>query len=107
MTVDRRWYRLGRYEIFAKPLETNPFWTTHHIYLRGECIGKQLSVPCETDCDWYASGARYAEQSSAWKPSYLARCRKAGPGRPRKSRRPIVAEHPIEGELGRIIATLT
>lgn len=109
MSIDRRWYKLGRYQILAKPLDTNPYWTTHHIYLRGECIGRQLSVPCETDCDWYAAGARYAHESYVPQPPSKFNCgRRPGHGRPRKSRAKVAAitEHPIEGELKRALEAL-
>jgi hypothetical protein len=48
-----RWYDLGRYRILAMPLETNPYWTTHRIYLNDELVGRQLSVPSVSDCDWH------------------------------------------------------
>jgi len=88
LAADRRWYDLGRYQILAKPLDTNPYWTTHHIYLRGECIGKQLSVPCLSDCDWYAAGSVYLRRAYsgtfASYESILVTHRRPGPGRPRK-----------------------
>lgn len=86
MRPDRRWYALGRFQIMAKPLETNPYWQTHHIYLKGECIGKQLSVPSEADCEWHATqhGGRIAARSIPV--DTYAIHRKAGPGRPRRHR---------------------
>lgn len=45
------WYELGKYRILAKPLATNPAFTTHHIYLGPTFIGKQLSAPSVDDCD--------------------------------------------------------
>lgn len=81
--IDRRWYPLGKFMIKALPLETNPYWTTHHIYLRGKLIGRQLSVPCVSDCEWYAAGAIYAP-SEPYRANFHAH-RKPGPGRPRKS----------------------
>jgi hypothetical protein len=83
MTLDRRWYQLGRFEILAKPLDGNPYWTTHHIYLRGKLIGRQLSVPCVSDCEWYAAGAVYAASSYQGPRGYNKTPRR-GPGRPRK-----------------------
>lgn len=46
-------YPLGRFMVIAKPLEQNPFWQTHWVYLRGALIGKQLSVPSIADCCWH------------------------------------------------------
>jgi hypothetical protein len=83
MTLDRRWYQLGRYRIFAMPLHLNPAWTTHHIFLGNQLIGRQLSVPCVADCDWYAAGAVYAASSYQGPRGYNKTPRR-GPGRPRK-----------------------
>lgn len=50
-----RWYELGRYRILARPLETNPYWTTHRIYIGEDLVGRQLSIPSESDCNWHYS----------------------------------------------------
>jgi len=51
----------------ALPLETNPAWTTHRIIYRGKVIGRQLSVPSLSDCDWYRSNnGIYADRSHTW-----------------------------------------
>lgn len=52
---DRHWFALGRFQVLALPLHLNPYWTTHHIYLKGKLVGKQLSVPNEADCEWYVT----------------------------------------------------
>lgn len=65
--AQRRWYPLGRFRIFALPLETNEFWTTHRIYLGNKLIGRQLSVPSLSDCEWYATNMGiYADRSHTW-----------------------------------------
>lgn len=77
-----RWFSLGRFRILAKPLETNPAWTTHHIYLKGEFIGKQLSVPSLEDCEYLVCTTK--PPTSTMKP-YSYGHRTARPGRPRKA----------------------
>lgn len=81
MSDDRRWYALGRFQILAKPLDTNPYWMTHHIYLKGRLVGRQLSVPCESDCEWYVR----AHVASPERPKARWSIRRAGPGRPRNA----------------------
>lgn len=81
MTLDRHWYTLGRFQIFALPLYLNPYWTTHHIYLNGKLIGKQLSVPNEADCEYYVTIRKYVAPAA---PPPLGIKRKPGRGRPRK-----------------------
>jgi hypothetical protein len=49
----RGWYSLDKYRILAMPLPTNEFFTTHRIFHRGELIGRQLSVPSISDCEWF------------------------------------------------------
>ena len=45
-----RWYNIDQFRILAKPLATNPAFTTHHIYLGADCVGRQLSAPSLDDC---------------------------------------------------------
>lgn len=82
MTPDRYWYALGRFHILALPLYLNPFWTTHHVYLDGKIVGKQLSVPSEAECEQYLA----VQRSTITEKPKRGFClhRKAGPGRPRK-----------------------
>lgn len=49
--VPTRIYQLGRFRVIAGPLETNPGWTTHRVYLRDNCIGRQFSAPSLDDCE--------------------------------------------------------
>lgn len=77
-----RWYDLGRFRILAKPLETNPAWTTHHIYLGERCIGKQLSVPSLDDCEQLVCTNK--PPTSTMKPFSFGR-NLPRPGRPRKA----------------------
>lgn len=81
MTPDRYWRTIGRFQVLALPLHLNPYWTTHHIYLNGKLVGKQLSVPNEADCEWYVT-IRAVHVREVSKTFSLKR--RPGPGRPRK-----------------------
>lgn len=87
MCIDRKWYSLGRFRILAKPLELNPHWVTHHIYFKGKLVGKQLSVPTLSDCEWHEAIAgrdeNYTPQPYIDTSRYVGH-RRAGRGRPRK-----------------------
>jgi len=66
--VQRGWYDLGKYRVLATGLHLNPYFTTHHIYLAGKLIGRQLSVPTADDCRWYEkSGGTYARPDQNFK----------------------------------------
>ncbi len=94
MSADRWWYVLGRFRIFARPLEQNAYWTTYHIYLGGLCIGRQISVPCETDCEWHERVGRFQPSRTAtFMDVYYTEHRRPGPGRPRKDR-PLERRYP-------------
>lgn len=85
MTLDLSFvrYPLGRYEIIARPLHQNPAFRTHHIYLGTRCIGRQLSVPTESDCDWHALQVKIVRDEPIRITLGIHHHRKAGPGRPR------------------------
>lgn len=57
MIAPTRWINLGPFRILQQPLPGNPAWATHWIYLAGKLIGKLLSVPSLTDCEWLARQA--------------------------------------------------
>lgn len=79
-TSEYRWYELGPFRIFVRPLTLNPYWSTHWIYRDGRLLGKQLSVPIETDCQWHErEGGVYAEKSAQLR-GYTAK-RRATPAR--------------------------
>ncbi len=82
-----RWYVLGRFRILALPLPTNPAFTTHRIYLGQLFLGAQLSVPCESDCEWHekdAAGKACAPGEITGKPYGFTIVHKRR-GRPRKA----------------------
>jgi hypothetical protein len=54
LIAETRVFHVGPYCVIARPLETNPYWALHWIYdSRGILVGKQLSVPSESDCQWH------------------------------------------------------
>lgn len=69
------WHEIGKYRVCAKPIFDNPAFTTHHIFLNGALIGRQLTPPSITDCDWYASrNGQYAKPEESHVPqSYRLR----------------------------------
>src|SRR5260221_14066846 len=83
------WHKLGRFRVLWRPLPTCEVWTTHWIYLRGRCIGKQLSVPTESDCEWYASNSgTYATADESHKPlPYREQQARRRTGRPTNAER--------------------
>lgn len=67
----RGWYELGKFHVLALPLRTNEYFTTHHIFLREKLIGRQLSVPSVSDCQWHeAHCGTYATKEQSHKPRY-------------------------------------
>jgi hypothetical protein len=57
----RGWFTIGKYRILSLPLADNPAFSAYRIYLGINCIGRQLSVPCMSDCEWHEShGGVYA-----------------------------------------------
>lgn len=67
----RGWYDLGKYSILAMPLQTNEYFTTHHIFIANRLIGRQLSVPSLSDCQWHENRAGvYATKEQSHKPRY-------------------------------------
>jgi hypothetical protein len=59
-------YELERYTIRRQPLPTNPAFATHLIYFKGKLVGRQLSVPTVSDCEWYERRhGVYATQSES------------------------------------------
>lgn len=52
-SAERGWFDLGRYRVLAMALPTNEYFTTHHIFLRGHLIGRQISRPSLSDCQWH------------------------------------------------------
>ncbi len=46
-------YELGEFTIRKQPLHLNPAFATHLIYYRGKLVGRQLSVPILSDCEWH------------------------------------------------------
>ena len=69
LIAETRIFPLGKYIIRQQPLPLNPAFATHLIYLAGKLIGKQLSVPTVSDCDWHCSHhGCYAEPEEFWQP---------------------------------------
>ena len=63
--AQRGWRGLGKYRVLAMGLHLNPYFTTHHVFLRGVCIGRQLSVPTLDDARWYeATRGEYARPTN-------------------------------------------
>lgn len=55
-------YELGEYTIRKQPLALNPAFSTHLIFFKGVLVGRQFSVPCISDCNWYrATRGVYAQ----------------------------------------------
>lgn len=58
-------YTLGRFTIHQRPLFDNPAFCHFLVFLGQQLVGKQFSVPSESDCDWLLSQVqqtRYAER---------------------------------------------
>lgn len=84
LIAETKVYELGQYTIRKQPLFDNPYWATHVIFHQGEIIGRQLSVPTESDCDWYrATKGRYAAPTP-WRQAHPELMRNSRRGRPRK-----------------------
>lgn len=67
--ADSRIFAIDQFTIRQKPLDSNPAFATHLIYLAGKLIGRQLSVPTLDDCKWHqVKAGQYAKPEESWKP---------------------------------------
>lgn len=84
----RGWYQVGKYHVLAKAMVGNPYFTTHHIFLRAAIIGRQLSVPNISDCQWHESRSGvYATKEQSHKPRYGYQIAPNRRGRPTNAER--------------------
>ena len=59
-------YELGEFTIRKQPLALNPAFATHLIFFAGKLVGRQLSVPSVSDCQWYrATNGVYASHEES------------------------------------------
>lgn len=63
--------RVGKYVVRVGLRPDNPAFPQFLVYRGDKFIGKQFSVPCESDCDWLA------RQADAHSPQYAPRSKPA------------------------------
>lgn len=54
LTVELRTWRIGRYTVRQRARFDNPYWPQYTVMLGEQIIGKQLSMPGLSDCEWLA-----------------------------------------------------
>jgi hypothetical protein len=50
-----RKYKIGKYDIVAQPAPGSAHMLRYTVLLQGRRLGAQLSVPCESDCQFMES----------------------------------------------------
>ena len=71
MTAETRWFKLGPYIVYQRPLKDNPAFALFIMSRDGVVLGKQCSVPQLSDCKWhelqrgvYASDTKSRDKSA-------------------------------------------
>lgn len=75
MICETKVYQVGRYTVRQQPHFDNPAFPQYLVFLKDRLIGKQFSVPSESDCQWLE------RQAAAEKLSYTdgRRCKNGRP----------------------------
>lgn len=50
--AEQKVFRIGRYTVRQQIRPDNPYWPQYVIFLGDDLVGKQFSMPNESDCDW-------------------------------------------------------
>ena len=104
-TVERRRFKVGKYDIIAHPIPNYAHMLRYTVFVGGKRIGATVSVPTESDC-------RFLEKPPVVPPLKIFSSYR--PGRPKKGTRPQVnpdSNHatreslPLDVSLGGIRAT--
>jgi len=75
--ADQRQFRVGKYDVIARPIPGSAHMLRYTVFLDGRRIGALASVPAESDC-------RFLEKPPAVPPVKLFQANYR-PGRPKKS----------------------
>src|SRR5258705_8087444 len=82
--LERRQYKLGKYDIVAQPASGSMHMLRYTVLLNGKRLGALLSVPTESDC-------RFLEAPPAVPPVNIFQVTHR-PGRPKKNATPTAAQ---------------
>ena len=59
---------IGPYRVQQRPRFDSPAWAQYLVFLGDALIGKQFSIPSESDCEWLArTHGEYAKPSRPWR----------------------------------------
>lgn len=74
--VETKVYALGQFTIQQRPRPDNPSWAVYVVLLHARVIGRQFSVPTQSDCEWlqrqraeelvYAAQSEYSKSDSTY-----------------------------------------
>jgi hypothetical protein len=78
-TVERRRFKVGKYDIIAHPIPNSAHMLRYTVFVGGKRIGATVSVPTESDC-------RFLEKPPVVPPLKIFSSYR--PGRPKKGSRP-------------------
>ena len=78
-TVERRRFKVGKYDIIANPIPNSAHMLRYTVFVGGKRIGATVSVPTESDC-------RFLEKPPVVPPLKIFSSYR--PGRPKKGSRP-------------------
>src|SRR5687768_4147107 len=84
-TVERRRFKVGKYDIIAHPIPNSAHMLRYTVFVGGKRIGATVSVPTESDC-------RFLEKPPIVPPLKIFSSYR--PGRPKKGSRPPAAAEP-------------
>ena len=87
-TVERRRFKVGKYDIIANPIPNSAHMLRYTVFVGGKRIGATVSVPTESDC-------RFLEKPPIVPPLKIFSSYR--PGRPKKGSRPPAAAEPGHG----------
>jgi hypothetical protein len=61
-----RTFHIGRFTVWQRPRQDNPFWPVYIVFVGERLVGKSFSLPNLDCCRWLERwGNRYAEDSAA------------------------------------------
>lgn len=90
ITAETRLFAVGRFTVQQRPRFDNPAFAVYVVFLGEKLVGKNFSMPSESDCEWLlrSNGETYATKSvwhetSEGRPIWNAPAKRR-PGRPRK-----------------------
>lgn len=55
---------LGRYRVVVGIRQDNPMFASYSVFCGARFIGKQFSMPNESDCSWLEHNRGYADKSA-------------------------------------------